>query len=89
MGDSPTLNMATPHSIHSEALIVYALPVGMMLSDVHVKSHVLFKDLVAGRAIVFLGRHVLILHVGPHVISPFNGLATKKTSKSLRTLLHF
>ena len=79
--------MDTLHLIHSKAFIVYALPVGMMLSDMHVECHVLFKDLVAGRATVFLGRHVLIPHVCSHVFPLLDAPPTDEAGKPHGTWL--
>ena len=73
--------------IHPEAFIVYALPVGMILSDMHVKCHVLFEDLVAGRAIVFLGRHVLIPHVCSHIFPLLDAPPTDEAGKPHGTRL--
>ena len=71
--------------IYSEATIVYSLPIWMALSDMEIKTNVFFKDLIARRAIIFWGHHVLVPHVRPHIFPVFDGSPTDEAGKSSGT----
>ena len=69
-------------SIYSEATVVYSLPIWMALSDMEIKTYVCFKDLIARRAIIFCGLHVLVPHVRPHIFPFFDASPTDEARKS-------
>ena len=69
-------------SIYSEACIVYSVPLWMGPSDMVVKCNVLLEYLIAGRALVLRGLHVLVPHVCFHIEPLFDAPPTDEAGKS-------
>ena len=59
----------------------------MKLSDMHIKTHVFFEDLIARRAVIFWGFHVLVPHVQSHIFPFFDAAPADEAGKSHGTRL--